>query len=221
MMTTRTLSAALLTVAAQCGLFATPLGAQIFSVPESANDRRPVTVAFSAGLLETQDRYDGQSDTFWALGQAFSYRAAVDVGIRSGAIGVAASLASVPIRRVGGSAPANSDGDIQLRQFLATFRTPVREGFHQVLEIQAGLAQWASYSGTDVLSDEEAKARNAFALLVGYGFGYTMGDRASISLVQDLGTLIGSSEGLPSGASRVVRQYTTRLGVRLRLAGQR
>lgn len=219
-MTTRILRVVLV-VAASCGLSATPLGAQIFSVPESANDRRPVTVALSAGLLETQDRFDGQSDTFWQLGQAFSYRAAVDMGIRSGAIGVAASIASVPIRRVGGTAPANSDGDIQLRQFLATFRTPVRDGFHQVLEIQAGLAQWAGYSGTDVLSDEEAKARNAFALLVGYGFGYTIGGRASISLVQDLGTLIGSSEGLPSGTSRVVRQYTTRLGVRLRLAGER
>lgn len=220
-MTTRTLGAVLLAVVAPCGLFATPLGAQIFSVPESASARRPVTVAVSAGFLETQNRFDGQSDTFWQLGQAFSYRAAVDIGIRSGAIGVAASLASVPIRRIGGSAPANSDGDIQLRQYLATFRTPVREGFHQILEIQAGLAQWAGYSGTDALTADEAKPRNAFALVVGYGFGYTMGGRASLSLVQDLGTLIGSSEGLPSGTSRAVRQYTTRIGVRLRLAGER
>lgn len=201
------------------GLVARPLAAQILRVPEAAESRRPIFTSLSIGFLDTQDRYDGQSGSAWLLGQAISWRGSLEMGIRAGALGVAASVASVPISRTGTG--ARSDGDIQLRQYLATFRTPETQGFHQIVELGVGLAQWASYSGTDVLTDEEAKARNALALAVGYGFGFRLADRASIHMVQDLGTLIGSKEGIPSGVSRSVRQYTTRIGMRLRLTGGR
>lgn len=211
----------LLVASVACGATVVPLGAQIFTVPGSADDNRPVSASFSVGFLDTQGRFDGQSGVYWNLRQAVTYRAALDVGIGSGALGVSASLASVPISRSGASVTGPSDGNIELRHYLATFRTSERRGFHQIVEVGMGLAQWASYSGSDVLTNEEAKARNSFALLVGYGIGFTLGNRAAVTIVQDLGTLVGSKEALPSGASRVVRQYTTRVGMRLRLAGDR
>ena len=201
------------------GIIACPLAAQILRVPQASETRRPVYASLSIGFLETQDRYDGQTGSVWLLGQAISWRGSLEMGIRSGALGVAASVAFVPISRTGTG--ANSNGDIQLRQYLATFRTPETQGFHQIVEIGIGLAQWTSYSGTDLLTDEEAKARNALAMVIGYGFGFQLGDRASIHMVQDLGTLIGSKEGIPAGGSRSVRQYTTRIGIRMRLAGGR
>lgn len=214
-MTTRILAALLLALGAQ------PLAAQILRVPEQANRQRPISIGVSIGFLQTQDRYDGQSGTYWRLGEGFTYRAAVDYGVRMGAFGVAASMASLPISRSGGSASPGSDGDIQLRQYLATFRSPEAQGFFQVVEIGLGLGQWTSYSGNEVLTEDEQKARNALALQFGYGIGFRVGDRMAITLVQDAGTLIGSKEGLPSGASRAVSQYTTRLGARLRLSGGR
>jgi len=214
-MTPRTLALAALL------LIARPIAAQVISVPMPNEARRPIALAASFGFLQTQSRFDGQSGAYWGLGEALATRASVEVGLRSGSLGIAASLASVPINRSGGTAPPNSRGNIQLRQLLGTFRTPETEGAHQILEVGLGVSQWAGYSGSDVLSADEAKPRNAFTLVVGYGFGFTLGERASLTLVQDMGTLWGSAEGLPSGQSRMVRQYTTRLGLRYRFRGGR
>jgi len=197
------------------------LPAQIIRVPDANESGRPIFISANFGFLQTQSRYDGQSGTFWNLGEALTYRASLDVGIRAGSIGVTGSIASVPIRRTGGTSVPNSRGDIQLRKLLATFRTPEQQGFHQIVEVSLGAAQWGGYSGNDVLSPEEQKARNALALVVGYGFGFSIGERAAFTLVQDYSTLWGSAEGLPSGQSRSVRQYITRVGLRYRIRGQR
>ncbi len=210
----------ILALAALC-VAAVPARAQIISVPAPDEARRPVAASATFGFLQTESRFDGQSGVLWSLGEALQYRATVELGLRSGSLGVAASLANVSIRRQGGTAPVNSSGDIQLRQLLGTFRTPESEGAHQVIEVGLGLSQWANYSGTDQLTADEAKPRNAFTLVVGYGFGFTVGERASLLLVQDVSTLWGSKEGLPSGTSRMVRQYTTRVGMRYRFLGRR
>lgn len=200
---------------------AAPLSAQIINVPPPQQARRPIAASLTFGFLQTESRFDGQSGVLWSLGDAMQFRGTAELGLRSGSLGVAASLANVPIRRQGGTAPANSNGEIQLRQLLGTFRTPETDGAHQIVEVGLGLSQWAGYSGSDVLTDEESKARNAFTLVVGYGFGFALGDRASIMLVQDYATLWGSKEGLPSGTSRMVRQYVTRFGFRYRFVGRR
>jgi hypothetical protein len=214
--TRRTLSALVL-----AGALTARSEAQIISVPRPEQTGPPVTLSLSFGFLSSGSRYDGQSGTLWQLGEALVYRATLDFGMRSGALGLTGSLARQPIRRSGGSAPVNSDGDIDLRQFLATFRTREGQGAHQVVEVGLGLAQWANYSGTDVLTADERKPRNALALNIGYGFGFSIGDRASLFVLQDLATLWGSGEGLTAGQSRQVQQYTTRLGARYRFRGSR
>ncbi len=204
---------------ALCALAAArPLDAQLIRVPAPDESARPVSVALSAGYFLTQDRFDGQSGVQWQLGDGYQYRAAVDVGLRSGALGVTGSIATIPIRRDGDPA---SDGDITLRQFLATFRSPQGAGFSQLVEVSAGLSQWANYSGGDVLSDEDAKPRNALTFVIGYGFGFSLGERATVTLVQDYATVIGSGEGLPAGVRRSQEQFTTRLGMRYRIRGGR
>ncbi|MCE9601276.1 MAG: hypothetical protein K8S21_03565 [Gemmatimonadetes bacterium] len=214
-MTTRTLA---LAVALLC---ASRAGAQLIKVPSLDESRRPLSVSVHAGFLQTQDRFDGQSGAQWYLGEAMQYRAALELGTKSGSLALVGSVADVPIARSGGSATGFSDGTIQLRQYLAAFRTPETEGAHQIVDVGLGLSQWTAYSGTDALTADERKARNAFTLVVGYGFGFTLGSRAAFNLVQDVSTLWGSSEGLPSGRSRMVRQYTTRVGVRVMLRGRR
>lgn len=220
-MTTRTLA---LVAALLC---ASRASAQLIKVPLLDESRRPLSVSVHLGFLQTQDRFDGQSGSQWYLGEALQYRAALEYGIKSGSLALVGSLANVPIARnvriagSGGTAAGLSDGTIQLRQYLAAFRTPETEGAHQIVDVGVGLSQWTAYSGTDALTDDERKARNAFSLVVGYGFGFTLGNRAAFNMVQDVATLWGSKEGLPSGRSRMVRQYTTRVGVRVLLRGGR
>ena len=214
-MITRTL------VVAAALLLASPLDAQIIKVPSLDESRTPISASLHFGFLQTQGRFDGQSNTQWNLGESLQYRASIEYGLRSGSLALVGSLANVPIYRTGGTAPAYSNGTIQLRQYLAAFRTPETEGAHQIVDVGIGVSQWTVYSGTDPLTADERKARNALTLVVGYGFGITLGRRAALTMVQDMATLWGSGEGLAAGRSRTVRQYATRVGVSYRVRGSR
>ncbi len=195
-----------------------PLEAQLIKVPSSDESSLPIFVHASAGYFLTQNRFDGQSGQPWFLGDGWQYRVGADVGAGIGTIGVAASFARVPIQR--GNA-TSSVGDIQQRQFLGTFRSPQPRGFGQVIEVGVGLSQWLNYSGTDILSDDEAKPRNALAFVLGYGLSIPLGKRATVSLAQDYATVIGSGKGLPPGTRRAQEQYTTRIGLRWQALGVR
>jgi hypothetical protein len=199
-------------------LAAPSLGAQLIRVPRPDESRRAITVAADIGLLFSAGRYDAVEARYWSLGDALVYRGAVDIALSAGSLGLAASLATVPIARSG---IVGSDGDIQYRQFVATFRSPESRSFHQLIELSAGLAQWASYSGTDVLTAGERKTRNGAFLAFGYGFAFPIGSRATFTFVQDAGIVIGSSKDLPASESRTQRQYATRLGLRVRAGGSR
>ena len=134
-MTTRTLALAALVLCAPAA------GAQIISVPAPDQTRRPLSATATFGFLQTQSRFDGQSGVGWSLSEALQYRGSIEYGLRSGSVGLTGSLASVPIRRVGGTAPLDSRGDIQLRQALASFRTNETEGAqedrHRALQLGA------------------------------------------------------------------------------------
>lgn len=208
-------------VAVVAAVVATPAAAQLIKVPPPREATRPVTLSATLGILQSQGRVDGQSGAIWYLGEAVQRRVTLDVGLRSGAIGVSLADARLPLSRSGGSATATSDGDIAQRSYLVTFRSRETEGAHQIVELAGGLSQWADYRGTDPLTTEEAKARTALTLVVGYGFGFTLGKRAALTLVQDYTTLWGPGEGLRAGETRAVRQYVTRIGVRYRFTGTR
>ena len=204
-----------------CVTLASIADAQLIKVPAPSTARRPITLSVSSGFLQTEGRIDGQTGTVWSLGEAAQHRLMVDVGLRSGALGLTASTARVPIVRQGIEAPTRSDGTIQLRQLLATFRTLEQMGPHQIVELGAGLSQWADDQGTDPVTTDERSARNALTLVVGYGFGFSLGPKASLTLVQDYATLWGPKDGLSAGERRSQRQYVTRLGLRYRLSGAR
>lgn len=195
----------------------TSAGAQILRVPQAERGGPPILLAAEIGFLDTQGRYDGPSQTVWGLGQAVQYRASLAVGTGIGAFGVSASTATLPVTVSGGL--GSTRGDVDLRMFLGTFRSPDAPRLHQIIEIGIGLAQWTALE-TDAPQPTDDEARNAFALQVGYGIGIPLGGRATLSIIQDLGTLVGSGKDLPSGTSRIVRQYTTRVGLRVRLAGR-
>ena len=204
-----------------CASLASVGDAQLIKVPSPSTARRPITLSISTGFLQTEGRVDGQSGTIWSLGEAAQHRVMVDVGLRSGALGLAASTAQVPIIRRGELTPSGSSGAIQLRQLLATFRTLEQMGPHQIVELGAGLSQWAADHDAAGLTAADRAARNAFTLVVGYGIGFSLGTKASLTLVQDYATLWGPTEGLAAGQSRSQRQFVTRLGLRYRFSGAR
>jgi hypothetical protein len=192
------------------------LAAQLIRVPMADERAMPVSLQATAGYLVAQNRFDGISGLTWYFGDAWQYRLSADLGLSAGSFGIAGTIATVPIQRGNSTA---SNGDMQLRQLLATFRSPEPRSFGQVIEVGLGVSQWADYSGTDVVTGEDAQARNAVALAIGYGISMPVGKRFALQLMQDYTTAIGSREGLPAGARRSQEQYTTRIGLRWRAVG--
>lgn len=193
-------------------------GAQLIKVPMDDARAHPVSVTASFGYFVPQNRLDGVSGLPWYHGDALQYRVNADVAFSMGSFGVAGAVATVPLQRGNSTA---SNGEIQMRHVLATFRSPEPRSFGQVIEIAAGLSQYANYSGTDVVTGDDAKPRNAFAISLGYGFVIPLGTQFGVTLMQDYVTAIGSRNGLPAGARRSQEQYTTRLGLRWRALGAR
>jgi len=195
-----------------------PLSAQLVRVPLADESRRVITFTGDVGLLSTGSRYDAIDGGSWLFSEAIAYRVGLDVALSAGSLGIIAVTSRVPMYRSG---VINSDGDITFRQLAASIRSPEGQGAHQVIEITVGWAQWADYRGSDPISEESEKARNAAILAIGYGFAFPIGSRATFTFVQDAGLLIGSGEDIPANASRTQTQYHTRIGLRLRVAGSR
>jgi hypothetical protein len=190
--------------------------AQLIHVPEEDSFGRTITLTGGAGLLIVGSRYDASEGARWRMGEAIQMRGALDVAMRSGSLGLVATLATVPMVR--STSPANR-GEIQLRQLMLSFRSPASDGFHQTLEVSGGWSQWASYRGDDVLSAEQKKARNGLAVMLGYGAAFPIGSRVTFSFAQDIGAIIGSGKDLPVGESRSQSIYQTRLELRIKLSG--
>ena len=76
----------------------------------------------------------------------------------------------------------------------------------------------------EVTTPFETLVKNQLVALrfpVFYVFGFTLGRRAALTLIQDYATLWGSGTGLSAGQTRSVRQYITRVGLRYRFTGNR
>ena len=86
-MSPRILALAGLSALSVLSLLAVPASAQIIKVPSPDQTRRPIAASATFGFLQTQSRFDGQSGVLWSLGEALQYRATLEVGLRSGAIG--------------------------------------------------------------------------------------------------------------------------------------
>lgn len=202
-------------------LIHSPAAGQIIKVPESSGSAVPIYASAEVGFLSSQGRFDPASGTYWRLGQGLQFRGSIAAGFRTGAFGLAVSQASLPVGRSPVGAPA-INGDVDLRMFLATFRTNETRSVHQILEVSTGLAQWTNLTapaGQALATDDDD--RNAWVFLIGYGFGIPLGSSASITIMQDMGTVVGTGSGVTAGQSRITRQYTTRLGLRVKLSGQR
>lgn len=194
----------------------TSAAAQLIRVPDEDSFGPRITLSGGAGLLFVGDRYDAIDDARWLMGEAIQMRGSVDVAMRSGSLGLVATLATVPIVR--STAPGNR-GEIQLRQLMLSFRSPSSPGFHQTLEVSGGWSQWARYRGDDVLTSEAKRARNGLAVMLGYGAAFPLGDRVTFSFAQDIGAIIGSGKDLPVGESRSQNVYQTRMELRIKLSG--
>jgi hypothetical protein len=211
------------------------VAAQILRLPTRSAEPA-FWLAANAGGLTPQDVSDGTSGSVWRFrsGAVLQYRLSLEKNLGGGtSVGLSGSVAragfdysslgTAPIETPGTPAttPCNCSATMQVRSLSAMFRAGGGSGFHQVIEGSAGVVQYADLKRDDTgqkLAPSGGDIDPAFA--IGYGFGYTMGQRLEVALVQDIGISFHQKAHLPAGTSGVQQQRVTRIALRLGLGSR-
>lgn len=162
---------------------------------------------------------DGSTQSSWDFGSTAEYRASIEYALgNESSLGVAGTYAKMPLRYTdAGTTPGgcgDCDADATVQSLMALFHIGGRPGFHQVIELGAGITQYRDFTARGTGRTLPPSNDTDFAFAVAYGFGYGLGGSTAIQLMQEYANAIHQREGLPGNARNNVRQYTTRIGVR-------
>jgi hypothetical protein len=178
--------------------------------------------SLSIGWLSQGSLCDGDSSACWDFGSAPQWRGSLEYALGRGAsIGVVATLAKVPLIYNGGligSSCVSCDADAKVTQYMGNFRMGGGTGFHQVIDVSAGMTVFSNFQSTSG-SRLGGKAVSDFSFTVGYGFGYGLSQRTEVMLVQDYGLII--HKRMPGSTNNTAQQSTTRIGLRVGLGEKR
>ncbi|MEX2154528.1 MAG: hypothetical protein WD825_14395 [Gemmatimonadaceae bacterium] len=197
--------------------------AQIIEAPRSLGEPLAWT-SLSIGWLRHQALSDPESGAQWDFGDAPQWRGSLEMPIGRGAtIGVAATTARVPLIYNGSLTGMNSctrcDADANITQYMGNVHIGGGGGFHQVIDLSAGMTVFSNFRRTDGSPLGPGPAVSDFSFAVGYGFGYSFSPRMQIMLLQDYGLVIHKRQ---SGQStRTAQQSTLRVGGRFGLGDSR
>lgn len=197
--------------------------AQIIDASRSIGREPAAWTSLSIGWLTQQGLCDPDSNACWNFGSAPQWRATLDYPVGRGAsIGVAASLARVPLTYQGSLVGPNScggcDADANVTQYFANLHLGGQSGFHQVIDINAGMTVFSNFrstSGTKL----GGNAVSDVSFAIGYGFGYGFSPRMQLMLLQDYGLIIHKRQ--PGRSNNTAQQSTTRIGLRVGLGEKR
>lgn len=181
----------------------------------------PPTFYFSAWVGYAQNPVvdDGSTGSSWDFGSGPQYRATLEYALgNESTLGVAGTYARTPLRysdngtTSGGCGDCDADATVQ--SLMALFHLGGRPGFHQVIELGAGIKQYRDFQARTTKVTLPPSNDTDFAFAVAYGFGYGLGGTTALQLVQEYASAIHQREGLPGNARSNSQQYVTRLGLR-------
>lgn len=203
-----------LVLLALLGPLATRAGAQIIRAGSALDPQ--FWASAGLGIMQTQTIEDYATRSSWDFGTVTQWRATLERGLRNGgSIGVAGTWARPALAYEGGGCAGACDAEATYFQVLALFRTGGREGFHQVIELHAGVTGFS-----DFRTDDDTKLPPLGTVLdptfaVGYGFAYGFSRRTQVMLVQDVGAVLHRRDDAPAGANTLRQFQTTRIGFRV------
>lgn len=187
--------------------------AQILDRPR--NDEPRTWISGSLGLFDLGALDDGASGARWNFSNAAQFRASLEYSLgRGNSFGVSAAYAEVPMTYVpfGG---LREDATARVAAVALTFHGGGGVGLHQVFEASIGALRFSDFtSDVDGRKLEPLDADLDVTFMIGGGFGYSIGTRTQIVLVQDFGIVLHQGSGLPNDANTTAYHRTTRLGLR-------
>jgi len=171
---------------------------------------------------------DGQSASAWSFGNStnWQYSASLEKTLSGGgySFGIAGTYARVPfvyngpalpVPNGGGTTCNGCDAHLNMTTLVATFHIGSGTGFHQVIEINGGVVNYANLK-RDSDGARLAGGSNTDPLFSGgWGFGYGFDDRTQIEFVPEYAIGIHERSGLSNGVSNTNRMQSLKLTFRM------
>jgi len=171
--------------------------------------------SLGVGWMQHGGLCDPDSNACWDFGSAPQFRATLEMPMGRGAsIGIAGTTARMPLTYSGGTVNAcgTCDADANISQIFGTLHIGGGTGFHQVIDLNAGMTIFSNFLSTTGTKLGPGKTVSAFSFAVGYGFGYALSERLHIMLLQDYGLVI--HKRLTGQPSNTAQQTNLRIAMR-------
>ncbi|HJU89192.1 MAG TPA: hypothetical protein VJ672_07370 [Gemmatimonadaceae bacterium] len=188
--------------------------AQIFQPRRSGEPS--VWIGASVGYFVPGTVVDGRSNSTWNFGSDIQYRLSLEVPVGRGAtVGAFGSWSRMPLDytvRGGGFPIQNAHAD--LWSAGGQLHIGGGRGFHQIIDVGLGAMGYRNFreDGTD--TELAPDADTDFFVSLGYGFGFPIGQRTVVTLVQDAGYSFHQRDGLSGSARTATRFFNLRAGMR-------
>jgi hypothetical protein len=169
---------------------------------------------------------DGRSASSWNFGNStnWQYGASLERTLAGGgsSIGIAGTYARVPfvysgtgLPPVGGATCSTCDAHLDMTTLVATFHVGSCSGFHQVIELNGGVVNYANLK-RDSDGARLAGGSNIDPLFSGgWGFGYGFDDRTQLEFVPEYGIAIHERSGLSNGVSNTNVMHSLKVAFRM------
>ena len=170
---------------------------------------------------------DGRTASQWDFGNStnWQYGLSLEKTIGSGtSFGIAGTYAKIPFTYYGPALPVvngsggtcnGCDAHLDMTTLVATLHYGAGTGFHQVIEVNGGIVNYARLS-RDSDGARLAGGSNTDPLLSGgWGFGYGFDDRTQIEFVPEYAIAIHERSGLSNQVSNTNRMQSLKLTFRM------
>jgi hypothetical protein len=202
-------------------LMATPVVAQ--RIPRgpmpsaSTSSSKKYWVSLGAGYFGVDDIADGKTNAIWRFGDGFQWRFGLERQFSNGiALGPVVTYSRLPLLYDGGECDTPCNANATVSTFGALVHAGGGTGFHQVIQIFAGVMRFDNFERESPREPlEPTSANHDFAFSIGYGFGYTFGTDWEFLLVPEYLNTMHERTGLAGNARVLTQHYGLHLGLRV------
>jgi hypothetical protein len=215
--------------------FSIALMMMVLAAHEASAQRRPRVftsdpdVWFSGGIAGFTGNgvNDGRTSSAWDFGNStnFQYSASLEKTVGSGtSFGIAGTYARIPFVYRGPTVPVvngsgatcpGCDAHLDMTTLVATFHVGSGSGFHQVIEINGGVVNYARLTRDSDGARLAGGSNTDPVFSGGWGFGYGFDDRTQLEFVPEYAIAIHERSGLSNGVSNTNRMQSLKLTFRM------
>jgi hypothetical protein len=166
--------------------------------------------------------HDGVTDSQWAFDSGTGYWASIEHPTQNGIlVGVQGSFATPILLYTTNTASGAVDCTAgcaatgTVRQFMGLIKSGNSYGAHPVIEATAGAMGFSNFKQQTTNTPlGPATTKYDFSFALGYGLGFSLSPTSTVEIIQEIGTVMHSTSGLPVGSRSYPRLSVTRIGWR-------